>query len=117
MPNRVIWFDLPVRDLQRAMKFYSEVLDCEVKEDRPGIGVISHGDDEVSGCLFKRSDAVPSEHGALLYFNVAGRLDEAVATAEQLGGRIVKPPHQIGPYGMRALVIDSEGNRIALHSF
>ena len=116
MANRVIWFDLPVLDLNRAMQFYSGVLDCEVREDHPGVGVISHGEGEVSGCLFRKSDAFPSEQGALLYFNVNGRLDAAVAAAKRLGGRTVKPPHQIGSYGRRAIVMDSEGNRIALHS-
>jgi len=43
-------------------------------------------------------------------------LDQAIAAVEPNGGKIVEPRHQIGPYGFRAVVIDSEGNRIALHS-
>ena len=116
MSHRVIWFDLPVTDLKRAMKFYSNVLKAEVKEDRPGVAVISHEQGEVSGCLYAKLSTGPSEGGALLYFNVNGRLDEAVAAAEKHGGRVVKPPHAIGPFGQRAIVMDSEGNRIALHS-
>ncbi|MCC6699271.1 MAG: VOC family protein [Candidatus Hydrogenedentes bacterium] len=116
MSHRVIWFDLPVIDLKRAMKFYSKVLEADVREDRPGVAVITHGPGEVSGCLYAKLSAGPSEGGALLYFNVNGRLEEAVASAEQNGGSVVKPPHMIGPYGRRAIVMDSEGNRIALHS-
>jgi predicted enzyme related to lactoylglutathione lyase len=52
----------------------------------------------------------------LLYFNCEGRLDQAIAAVEPNGGKIVQPRHQIGPYGFRAVVLDSEGNRIALHS-
>ncbi|MCC6487511.1 MAG: VOC family protein [Candidatus Hydrogenedentes bacterium] len=116
MSNRVIWFDLPVIDLKRAMKFYSKVLEAEVREDRPGVAVITHEAGEVSGCLYAKLSTGPSEGGALLYFNANGRLEEAVAAAEQNGGSVVKPPHSIGPYGRRAIVMDSEGNRIALHS-
>jgi len=43
-------------------------------------------------------------------------LEEAVALVEANGGKIVQPVHPIGPYGFRAIVLDSEGNRIALHS-
>jgi len=45
-----------------------------------------------------------------------GRLDEAIATVEPNGGKIVQPKDAIGPNGFRAVVMDSEGNRIALHS-
>ena len=38
------------------------------------------------------------------------------AFAELHGGRILEPPHSLGPHGYRALLLDSEGNRIALHS-
>jgi hypothetical protein len=58
----------------------------------------------------------PSQHGPLLYFNCQGRLDEAVAAVEPNAGKVLQPKHPIGPYGFRAVVLDSEGNRIALHS-
>ena len=57
-----------------------------------------------------------STGGPLLYLNANGRLDQAVAAAAANGGKVVEPKHQIGPHGYRAIVLDSEGNRIALHS-
>jgi predicted enzyme related to lactoylglutathione lyase len=51
-----------------------------------------------------------------MYLNAQGRLDEAVAAVAPNGGKVLKPKHNIGPYGFRAIVLDSEGNRIALHS-
>jgi predicted enzyme related to lactoylglutathione lyase len=119
MANQIVWFDLPVLDLDRAIRFYSAVLGVTVKkEEYPGmaIGVLPHKDDEVSGCLHKSDTDKPTTHGALLYFNAQGRLDEAIAAVEPSGGKILKPKHAIGPYGFRAVVQDSEGNRIALHS-
>ncbi len=116
MTNRIVWFDLPASDLERTMKFYATVLDAEVSERFPGVGVISSDEGAVSGCIFKSDEVRPSDHGALLYFNVNGRLDEAVSAAEECDGTIKEPPHAIGEFGHRAIVIDSEGNRITLHS-
>ncbi|MFQ5548551.1 MAG: VOC family protein [Woeseia sp.] len=116
MFNRIVWFDLPASDLERAMKFYSRVLGAEVNERFSGVGVISSDDGAVSGCVFKSEEIRPSDQGVLLYFNVDGRLEEAVSVAEECGGTVYEAPHAIGEFGHRAIVIDSEGNRIALHS-
>ena len=116
MTNRVVWFDLPASDVERAMRFYSAVLSVDVKEQFPGVGVIPADHGSVSGCIFKSEEVQPSDQGALLYFNVNGRLAEAVAAVEKNGGRVVEPAQPIGEFGHRAVVIDSEGNRVALHS-
>ncbi|OAI43034.1 glyoxalase [Verrucomicrobia bacterium SCGC AG-212-E04] len=119
MARYAVWFDIPVRDLDRAIAFYSAVLAVEVKREAyPNftIGLLPHGDDDVAGCLFTADDTKPSMDGILLYFNANGRLEEAVAAAETHGGRVLEPPHPIGSFGFCAVVADSEGNRIALHS-
>lgn len=116
MANRIVWFDVPALDLERAMNFYSKVLDAEISEEFPGVAVMSHGQGEVAGCVFKSEEVQPSDQGTLLYFNVDGRLDAAVAAVEDCGGTIKEAAHPIGEFGHRAIVIDSEGNRIALHS-
>jgi hypothetical protein len=43
-------------------------------------------------------------------------LDDALVKVGANGGKVIQPKHQIGPFGFRAIVLDSEGNRIALHS-
>ena len=43
-------------------------------------------------------------------------LEQAIGATEANGGKVLQPRHAVGPYGFRALVLDSEGNRIALHS-
>ena len=83
------------------------------------LGILPHEQDEVAGCLTPGSPgdgSEPSQKGALLYFNCQGRLDQAIAAVTPNGGKVLEPKHPIGPYGFRALVLDSEGNRIALHS-
>lgn len=116
MANTIVWFDLPAQDLQRAMTFYRNVLQTEITEEYPGVAVFSHQNEDVAGCLFASDTHRPSHDGALLYFNVNGRLEEAVEIAKQHGGMIEQPPHAIGPHGFRAVLTDSEGNRIVLHS-
>ena len=117
--NVLCWTDIPVIDLNRAMRFYAAMLAQEVtKQSGPGFefGLLPHVNDGVSGCLAVMEDNKPSETGALIYLSVDGRLDEAIAAVSENGGRIVKERHPIGPHGHRAVIIDSEGNRIALHS-
>lgn len=119
MANAVVWVDIPVTDLERAIGFYSAVLGRPIKkEEFPGMamGVLPHEGNEVAGCLFCREGERPADHGVLIYLNAQGRLDEAVAAVEANGGKVLQPRHAIGPYGFRAVVLDSEGNRVALHS-
>ncbi|HEY2986316.1 MAG TPA: VOC family protein [Candidatus Binatia bacterium] len=119
MGNQIVWVDIPVKDLERAIKFYSAVLGTPVKkEEMPGmtIGILPHQEGEVGGCLFKSETDEPSTKGPLLYLNANGRLAQAIAAVEANSGKVVQPKHPIGPYGYRAIVLDSEGNRIALHS-
>ena len=119
MAHPVVWFDIPVLDLDRAIRFYSAVLGAAVKkEEYPGmaIGVLPHAEGEIGGCLHRSETDRPSDHGPLLYLNCDGRLDQAIAAVAPSGGKVLQPKHSIGPYGFRGIVLDSEGNRVALHS-
>ncbi len=119
MPNQVVWCDIPCVDLDRAIAFYSAVLGNTVDKHDMGttaLGVLPHEGNDVGGCLVVMPDMKPSTDGPLLYFNCDGRLDAAVEAVTKHGGKIIHPPHSIGPHGFKAVVLDSEGNRIALHS-
>jgi predicted enzyme related to lactoylglutathione lyase len=119
MANQCVWFDIPVVDLDRAIKFYSAVLGEPIrKETFPGMtfGLLPHEGEEVGGCLVVMENGKPSDQGPLLYLNAKGRLDAAITAAQSNGGKVLQAKHQIGPYGYKAVILDSEGNRIALHS-
>jgi predicted enzyme related to lactoylglutathione lyase len=119
MANQVVWVDIPVRDVERAARFYSAVLGANASvHGDPGktLGVLPSASGEVGGCLTAFKDRQPSEHGPLIYLNCTGRLEAAAADVEKLGGKVLEPAHSIAPHGMRAIVLDSEGNRVALHS-
>jgi len=117
-PDRIVWFDLPVADLARASRFYGAVLGIKVHEEKTpsfSFAVLEHGPDGNGGCLIPDAKNV-SAGGILVYMNVDGRIRDAVRQAEKHGGRVLKAIEAIGPHGFRAIVLDSEGNRIALHS-
>jgi predicted enzyme related to lactoylglutathione lyase len=116
--NTLCWTDIPVTDLDRAIAFYSAVLGAEVAKFSMGceMGLLPHTDQNASGCLVVSEDSKPSLNGPLIYLSTDGRLDDAVEAARNGGGSVLQEKHQIGPYGFRAVIVDSEGNRIALHS-
>ena len=120
MSNAFVWVDIPVVDLDRAIAFYAAVTGQAVdKVGGPGFtfGLFKHEGNEVGGCLVvPEEDVRPSLHGPLVYLGVGGRLDAAIAAADQGGGRVIQARHSIGPHGWRAVIADTEGNRIALHS-
>ena len=116
--NRAVWFDIPVADLDRAAAFYRAVLNIDVhkqKFDDFEFCFLSHAEGN-GGCLILAADEVSSRGGILVYLNVDGRIRDAIAQVEKRGGTVKEPIHSIGPHGFRAVVLDSEGNRIALHS-
>jgi predicted enzyme related to lactoylglutathione lyase len=121
MANQVVWVDIPVLDLDRAIRFYSSVLGAEVKkQEYPAfaIGLLPCNEGDVAGCLHlpEQDDNQPTARGILIYLNAQGRLDDAISAVETGGGKVLQAKHPIGPHGFRAVVLDSEGNRIALHS-
>jgi uncharacterized protein len=119
VPNQLVWVDIPVLDLDRAIDFYSTVLGKEIKrQEYPGfsIGLLPSEGEETGGCLFVSLKDKPSDHGPLIYLNVDGRLDQAEAAVVPKNGKVLEPKHQIGPHGFRTVILDSEGNRLALHS-
>jgi predicted enzyme related to lactoylglutathione lyase len=115
--NRAVWFDIPVADLDRAAKFYSAVMAIAVeKVSMEGFNfcVLEHEQGN-GGCLVEDKDSVTAK-GILVYLNADGRIRAALAEAQKHGGKVLEATKSIGPHGFRAVVLDSEGNRIALHS-
>ncbi|MCL9684860.1 VOC family protein [Legionella maioricensis] len=117
--NTFCWVDIPVIELDRAIQFYTMVLDAPVQkisEHGFEFGLLPHTQDNVSGCLSVMENRKPSQDGSLVYLNVEGRLDQAIEGAKKQGSKILSAKEQMGPYGHRAIILDSEGNAIALYS-
>jgi uncharacterized protein len=119
MKNNLAWFDVPVTDLDRAIRFYSATLGASVTKEKSGsipIGMLPTPDGGQMGCLVPSEDDKPSARGVMIWFDVDGRLKDAVAAATANGGTVLGEIHAIGGFGYRAEVQDSEGNKIALYS-
>ncbi len=115
----VVWFEIPVNDMQRAKTFYETVFGITIKDvDFGGLkmGWFPNEGHGATGTLIKQESYVPSQEGTLVYFNskdIEGVLDKVVAA----GGKVYQPKTQISEeHGYMGVFIDSEGNRIALHS-
>ena len=116
--NRIVWCDIPVANLDRAIAFYRGVLAIGVdKMEFNGMtfALFEHSEGN-GGCLVSESAYAGCASGPLVYMNVDGGIRDAVAHVEKLGGKVLEATHPIGPHGFRAIVLDSEGTRIALHS-
>lgn len=121
--NAISWFEIPATDLARAQKFYETIFGFtmfpmdmpQIKmrlfpiEDRMGVGgaiVESEGFHKPSGT-----------DGPLIYLNANPDVQMVLDRIEAAGGKIMVPKTEISPeYGFMAVFIDTEGNRIALHS-
>jgi uncharacterized protein len=120
MRNPVGWFDLPVNDLARAVKFYQAVFGyefelSEVDGYEMAMFPMTNGSSGASGALVKGDVYVPSTNGVIIYFHVEN-IAAKLAIITQLDGEILYPEKSIGEWGSIAEFKDSEGNRVALHA-
>ncbi len=120
MGNPVDWFEIYVQDMARAKAFYQSVFDVQLS-DLGGQGMemwaFPMGSEEygATGALVKMAGFPSGANSVLIYFKCADCTVEA-AKAVKAGGRIQKEKFSIGQYGFIALVVDTEGNMIGLHS-
>jgi predicted enzyme related to lactoylglutathione lyase len=120
------WFEIPVEDIQRAVKFYERMLGVEMRvldlTEQLGswIGMLPNRGG-VGGALVQNSrhGYVPSQAGTLVYLVVDGDLAEALSRAESAGGQLLLPKTPLGEGeggGFTAWIADTEGNRVGLFS-
>ena len=120
MINAINWFEIPVTDFERAKKFYETLFDAEIMEmPFPGgrYGMLpSDMQNGVGGGLAQGEGFEPSDKGTIVYLNGGEDLAEPLSRVENAGGKIIFPKTSIGDNGFMAHFIDTEGNRVALHS-
>ena len=117
--NPVVYFEIPVLDMERAIIFYSAVFDFTFEKN-----IIDHnemaffpfedGARGITGSLAKGEIYVPTMQGVLVYFGTDD-IDAILHKAVEAGGEILYPKTSNGELGHVAEFKDSEGNRIALH--
>jgi predicted enzyme related to lactoylglutathione lyase len=118
MKHTINWFEIPVTNIERAIRFYETVfattLTREDMEDMQ-MATFPYEDGQVSGGLTQFEHYKPSADGTIIYLD-APQLDAMIERAKKAGGQLVFGPHTLpNNIGRIALLIDSEGNRIGLH--
>jgi len=119
--NAISWFEIPAADINRAQKFYETIFDIQL--------IPINGPHEmrmfpiespmnIGGAICSAPDFYkPSQDGALVYLNANPDVQNVLSKVEAAGGKIVVPKLQVSPeHGHIAVFIDSEGNRVGLHS-
>lgn len=120
--NAVGWFELYVKDMDRAKRFYEAVFQRELTE-LPPVGTDlkmcvfpwDEGAKGIAGALVLTAQKAPGDGGTVVYFTCEDCAVEADRARLQ-GGVVLHPKMSIGNYGFIAIVRDSEGNTIGLHS-
>jgi len=121
--NPVGWFEIYVKDMDRAVKFYQGVLGTKLdKLDQPGTGItemrtfpMQRDGTGAAGALAKMENGPSGGNGTIVYFTCD---DCAVISkrAPSNGGKIMKEKSSVGQYGYIAIVTDPDGNAIGLQS-
>lgn len=116
------WFEIPTQNMERAVKFYESVF--EVKLELQDFGELQmawfpwdHQGLGAGGSLvYQPEHYQPGQTGTLVYF-ACDDLSHELSRIERAGGEVLQPKTEIAPdIGFMALFLDTEGNRLALHS-
>lgn len=120
--NSLNWFEIPVTDMTRARHFYQVIFSIHMDEMEmmgmkmamfPGV----NGSGKASGALVQSENHIPSAEGTIVYLNANPDMNPVLERIGMEGGRIIMPKTAISPeIGYMAFFLDTEGNRVALHS-
>lgn len=121
--NVISWFEIPATDLQRAQEFYENILGVTLTRlDLPNIKMrifptndpLAAGGAVVDSGGFHKPSA---SEGPLIYLNGDPDVQHILERVEKAGGKVLVPKTQISEeFGYMAVIVDTEGNRIAFHS-
>jgi predicted enzyme related to lactoylglutathione lyase len=117
--NAINWFEIPCTNFERAAKFYEAVLATRLERvDAAGgpHGIFPTSGHGVGGALVIDKQNAPAAKGSRVYLDATGKLDACLERVPKNGGEIVVPKTSIAPHGFLAIVRDTEGNHVGLHS-
>jgi|TARA_R110000737_G_scaffold104095_1_gene137235 predicted enzyme related to lactoylglutathione lyase len=115
----ISWFEIPALNFQQAVQFYNHIFDIEMEQNvtesnRMAYFPVSTG---IGGAVIEGPGSIPSDTGTLIYLNGGKDLSKVLNKVEDAGGRIIMQKTKISKEdGYFAIFIDSQGNKLALHS-
>ncbi len=119
--NAINWFEIPVDEFDRAKLFYSRIFDYEMPTMdmgpiRMGFLLFEQGKG-VGGAIVKGEGSLPARTGTLVYLNAGDDLSMVLMRVDAAGGKVLMEKTLVAPgMGYYAHFLDSEGNKVALHS-
>lgn len=116
MKRLISWVEIPAADFDRAVDFYNNILNLDLKTEESGRerkAFLPNGE----GVIFTTPGFKPSKDGVIINLDIGNRLDETIEKIKKKGGSIVKGKTKIEAEGQGyfALFIDSEGNKLGLN--
>lgn len=115
----ISWFEIPAINFQQAVNFYNRIfkIDMETQLDENYAMAFFPNEKGIGGAIVTGPNSIPSAIGPLIYLNAGKDLNIVLNRIEEAGGRIVMTKTLINhESGYFAIFIDSEGNKLALHS-
>lgn len=118
MKNWVNWFEIPATNFERAIGFYGSIFGIEFHTmEMMGTQMAMFPTEGAGGAIVKGEGYTPSSDGPVVYLNGGDNLDTPLGKVESAGGKVIVPKTHIGDeMGYFAMFIDTEGNKVALHS-
>ena len=120
MQNLINWFEIPATDFNRAVSFYEAILGLEIEELEmfgTKMGLFPSDGTNVSGAIVTGDGYKPSADGVVAYLNGGNDLQSVLKKVESNNGNVIVPKTQISPeMGYFAMFIDTEGNKMSVHS-
>ncbi len=120
MNSYISIFEIPATDIQRAINFYEGIFDIKIeKMEMPGMemGVFPYENQMVVGVILKEEGLKPSSDGITIYLNGGDNLQIILDKVIINGGKIIVPKtSHADENGYFALFLDTEGNKLGLHS-
>lgn len=123
--NVITGFEIPVTDIERAIRFYESILDIKLVRRKDGEeeaaffpynpNIIQASSGRVTGVLSQSSVNQPSSNGTIVYINASPRIQEVIDRVERCGGKVIMPKTEI-PAGFISIIHDSEGNKVGLYA-
>lgn len=117
--NYVSWFEIPALDFKQAVEFYNQIFDIKMTENSTDINAMAFFPETtgIGGAVISGPGSVPASVGPLIYLNAGDDLNVVLNKIEDAGGRIIMTKTLISKEdGYFAIFIDSQGNKLALHS-
>jgi uncharacterized protein len=120
MKNALNWFEIPVKNFNKAKKFYETILGSEMQPmEAMGMKTAffpADMENGIGGCIVEGQGYEPSNKGSLIYLNGGEDLSVPLSKVVKAGGKITLPKTSLGPNGFMAHFEDTEGNKVGLHS-